>query len=488
VTSNKRQKSSQSSSKIAISQVSQIQASNNPGRTPDSNASQQISQSQVTYIPGSTPDSDASKLSPNLETPSVAQKSSSSNHSIMRSTLPPTTGMSTADLPSNLFQVKSSHPSTFTMDLAPTPTRYATQHEEKEHIMKMYATKQYSYWIDGPHISLHLVDAIPRLYSDNLTDLILGKTRFCLKKGIINIQPSKDLQQELVTASTRSTTKSIIGSSYPYVSSSRFTFKEQDYSSNRQYPRIRETFDQFRQSMKSFLDNQEEVLLRTYQVEYPSIIWDSGIHPHFQKPHTDFNLQQFKNIEVDRYPIACIHAIHPFTILLFVRDEHHLAATYPIRICVQAGQSLFLAHDLWHSGDMCDFKDNERIHCYCVPDRYVVKKSYIPGDVYHDGRKDIIAADFKIISVHHSYFPNFQLMFQKIEEACLYHPPITAELREHRAFCLLILLWELLALSDPNDAATKNIRETSKLLYANTIQEVVANRYIDHEQYKYIKK
>ena len=161
-------------------------------------------------------------------------------------------------------------------------------------------------------------------------------------------------------------------------------------------------------------------------------------------------------------------------------------ATIPTRTSINAGDTLFFSHSMWHSGDIYSDADNERIHGYCLSKDYSIKESFSPGYVYHHGRSDIKGDDFEITYVHTSTFPNFPAMYKVIEDTSLHPPPTPLDLRKHRALCLLLALWEILALKYEEDNEFDNIFNLSTVLYCNILAEIDANAYIDHQHYVFI--
>jgi len=238
-----------------------------------------------------------------------------------------------------------SQPDIYTTDI--------TQQRNSQQVVKIFTSEQFKNWVSGPKIILHTADSIPNIFSTKLLDVANGRAKICIKEGISNMVSSTELYEELQKSIKQNKTNySKIGSGYTKVKSSRFQLEENHFSTNRAFPQLNAVFKGFASDLRSYLNKEENKSLHTYQIENASVLWDTTYRPHYQKPHCDFKLSSFVQKNVTMYPMGVLHAMENVTILVYLREENEFAATYPSKLFLKAGQTMFFAYNLWHAGDM----------------------------------------------------------------------------------------------------------------------------------------
>lgn len=291
-----------------------------------------------------------------------------------------------------------------------------TDHDTNEDLtIEFFQHPQYTGWIDTPDLIFNSIHHIPQVYAKNLHCLINGNGKFFIATNVCRVQSTRSFQEELVTAARIS--QSTIKNRYGDGRSSRYSLREADYI-NSSYSSIKQVFPKFKSDMMAYLQS----LQLNYTVLDPSILWDSGESSHKQHPHTDYDTQACKSIPSNQLPLAAIHAIERFTLILFLREEGEVAACHPTRITVEPGQTLFFAYNLWHCGDEYTRETirNARIHAYIMPSTRYGVQVYKPNTTYElykkdGGRDDLTITKFAPRFVLDSFFPFVDKMHQKLE-------------------------------------------------------------------------
>jgi hypothetical protein len=254
-------------------------------------------------------------------------------------------------------------------------------------------TIQIQSWISSKRCVLKSFEKKPIILASSLNDLILGEGKYFIHK-----QPKIFSDDEVLgiktTLATLKTQKMLntIPSGYQAQSTSRYSLSfDRMITEN--------ACVDLRWLMAKYCEHMTKLSYRSGLIfQGDSILWDDGSCPHVQLPHTDFYLKNYPSTKNIHRPVSSIHALENFSILLFCFEEGTVGGTIPLRVTVLAGQTIFLAGNLWHSGDYFVTHANLRIHSYLVPPHRSSDGDLYPvqGVNRDDGRKDLFIKSFRV--------------------------------------------------------------------------------------------